>query len=169
MQSRIDAYKANGYHVLRNAPSSIGSTILVNAAVERVIKFSQDPAYDKFVQYAVQNPHPALPVIFKHEAVEPDSVSSGWYTITDMEYLDRLSDDEATRAEEWIKRVIDALRSGTPTDKYNDDPFELLGTILNLRKVAQLADVCLDVLKASNYMARVSGETRRLVVTDPFN
>jgi len=171
VQSHIDEYIAKGYSVIENAPSNIGSTILVDAAAERVVKFSQDRAYDKFARYARDNPNSRLPKIFAHNEYDDDSfaVSNSWYTVTEMEYLERLTDDEASDVEAWIARLFAALRSGTQWDELVDDPLDLLDAIRQLRDCARSTGTCLDVLKASNYMARASEGARRVVVTDPFN
>ena len=50
----ITRYQSLGYTVMKTK-SRIGSTLLINWECQTVVKFSQDPAYDIFVDFAINS------------------------------------------------------------------------------------------------------------------
>lgn len=170
MQNHIDQYRQRGFLEI-STDSGTGSFILVNNEQRRVVKFNQDPAYDKFVEFIKSNPHPAFPEIFLHEKPlgEFQQLSNKEYTVTEMELLVTLSIEEQQAVLEWVQAEISRIKSGIQPRELVDDPEGLGPAFHLLRDEAIRVNVLLDVQKGSNFMKRTMGSKPHVVFTDPYN
>ena len=170
MHDHIDKYRQRGF-VEFPTDSGTGSYILVNKERRRVVKFNQDPAYEKFAEFARSNPGAALPEIFLHEKPlgEFKLLSNDWYTVTELELLVPLSIEEHHKVLAWVRVELSWLQSGASPSSLVDDACGLRSTFNCLRSEAVRTDVSLDVLKGSNFMKREVESGTRFVFTDPYN
>ncbi|MCD0495542.1 hypothetical protein LP085_01635 [Achromobacter sp. MY14] len=169
MQDQIDKYRAHSFREIET-DSGVGSRVFVNKELGRAVKFNQDPAYDKFAEFARSNPQPALPVIHVHTKPlgEFKSLSNDQYTVTELELLAVLSAEEQQLVEDWVKAEFASLRSEMQPAGFQDDPYDLRLTFNSLRTEAARVGVHLDVLKGSNFMKRGTDGELRVVFIDPF-
>lgn len=170
MHNHIDTYRRRGF-VEITTDSGTGSYILVNEAQRRVVKFNQDPAYDKFAEFARANPGSALPAIFLHEKPvgEFKPLSNDEYTVTELELLVPLSIEEQQLVLGWIQAEFRWLQAGAAAANLVDDSFGLRSTLHCLRLEAARTGVSMDVLKGSNFMKREIEDGQFVVFTDPYN
>lgn len=170
MQNHIEKYRKQGFTEVQT-DSGTGSYVLVHQEQGKVVKFNQDPAYDKFVTFVLQNPMPALPKVFRHEKPlgEFNPQSNDVYTVTEMELLVPLSGEEQQSVLAWVEAAFKWLRVGSDIAAMSDDPHDLRSAFDCLSMEAINAGVSLDVIKGSNYMKRVSENMSCVVITDPFN
>jgi hypothetical protein len=172
MHQQIEEYKANGFTVLTNTASRIGSVIAISADSTRIAKFSQDPAYDNFVKFVQRQAHSKyLPVVFSHdEHGGSDEIGAKpWFTITEMEKLEELTSPESDALIPWLQSLFEAIRKHHSLASFHDDPFGLLLTMSQLWDYARALGNGFDILKTSNFMAREFDGDRNLVITDPYN
>ncbi|WP_156370534.1 MULTISPECIES: hypothetical protein [unclassified Acidovorax] len=170
MQDHIDRYRQLGF-LETPTDSGTGSCILVNLKQRRVVKFNQDPAYDKFVEFIRSNPDAAFPEIFLHEKPlgEFRPLSNDEYTVTEIEQLVPLSGEEQQAVLKWVKAEFSWLQSGAQPRESVDDPLGLGPAFHILLNEAKRVNVCLDVEKGSNFMKRAMESGSRVVFTDPYN
>lgn len=145
--------------------SGTGSRIFVCEILGRVVKLSEDRAYHAFAMHAQEDVSDHLPQIFSHHVYEHnDSVTGYWFTLTEMEKLETLSEVEANQVIAWYTEVVaNRATSGA------GDLFDLWSTFQSLRELAIRSGHNLDLGKATNYMIRNSGRSRVVVITDPYN
>jgi len=165
MNSHIQQYISSGYSPIQGNTSRIAGTVLIKG--NKVVKFGQDSAYDEFIQFiqGLQKQWSCFPVISNHDlpkgAFSPTSNIP--YTITEMEVLQPLNQNEKQQYESWIKSNISVIGNGGKTA---NDPFGLEQGIQLLIQNAQTRNINLDLMKGDNIMQRSSGE---YVITDPYN
>jgi hypothetical protein len=170
MQDHIESYLRQGFEEIKT-DSGTGSRVLIHRGERKVVKFNQDPAYDKFAELALANPLPSLPKIFSHEKPlgEFKALSNDEYTVTKIELLEPLSVEEQQSILSWINAVYSWLKTGAKPSDMPSDTHGLQSAFDCLRSEAIRTGVCLDLSKGSNYMKRVDGSKSRFVITDPFN
>lgn len=145
--------------------SGTGSRVLISTEQRRAVKINEDPAYHAFAEYAKNNRSDHLPEIFRHKVHERvDQFNGHWFTITEMEMLEPLSQEEVDSVSLWSK---EAKINKAPTGA--EDTLDLTPTFQALRAQATKSNHNLDVFKSTNYMARARGGKRIIVFTDPFN
>jgi hypothetical protein len=166
-----DCYIGKGYVVMENAPSCINSILMENRLANRVVKLSQDRAYDKFVRYAAQRTDPHFPIIYAHNEHGGEDLIGGepWCTVTEMERLGELTPTEESLIVPWLHQLSAAISASGGLSNVTADPFELLDVIRGLLVNAWAENVGLDTLKSTNFLARGLGTKRQIVVTDPYN
>lgn len=170
MHAHIERYRKLGFRDL-TTDSGTGSFVLVNQELDRVVKFNQDPAYDKFIEFALVHPMTALPAIFHHEKPlgEFKPLSNDEYTVTELELLLPMSSEEQRSVLSWINRAVAFLKVGGQSSAVIDDPHNLKSAFDGLRAEALRIGVSLDVLKGTNFMKRKKESHSCYVFIDPFN
>jgi len=167
----VNEYAQNGYTPIAHNQSGIGSEVLKSPSGDRIVKIGQDQAYDVFVSHAWVSPRREFPTFYRHDkpAGEFAADSNEAFTVTEIEPLSELTVAETQKLATWISSYVIARQTGTnPADI--PDPLGLMDALLDLGAVALRAGVNLDVLKTSNYLARVvSDSERQIVFADPFN
>ncbi|MDZ7660910.1 hypothetical protein [Thiohalophilus sp.] len=171
MYREIYEYKADGYIEIENT-SCIGGVVLYNSKKNKVVKSGEDAAYDKFVTFVQSQVTqvPGFPLIFNHTKPEGEFSfdNNKAYTITELEYLEPLSDKEGDEFVVWFKSVIDKLKEGGDFSAITDDPFGLLNELNLLRQYAVGNNIGLDLNKSSNVMVRSYKGIKQYVFTDPY-
>jgi hypothetical protein len=92
-----------------------------------------------------------------------------WGTVTEMEELSELNEDEIRRIVLWLKEVETSIGKDGTLKHVTEDLFDLLDPMSKLWEHAKAENVGFDALKSTNFMARGNGGTRRIVIIDPYN
>jgi len=162
-QEKINLYIADGYKKTITNQSGLDTYVMYKNNI--VVRIGSDSSYDHYAKLIkskiIQSKN--APIITKHETVLNvfDNTKLD-YTCTEMELLNELNDDEATRYKEWIDKEINNI-----VDKKLgiSDPFNILDLTRKLVLYAQKNNLFLDLVQSKNIMKR--GET--FVHIDPFS
>jgi hypothetical protein len=170
MHQHKQKYIDSGYREIKT-DSGTGSYVLVHKKKKMVVKFGQDPAYDKFVDFIINNPSSHYPKVFCHDKPRGDfsSTSNEAYTITELELLKPLNKTEQNYFVIWMEHIKSNLQSGNGFMALTIDYFLLNNTIADLFQEAAKVSVNIDLNKSTNIMVRVKGKMREYVITDGFN
>ena len=143
----------------------------MNEVEKKVVKINQDPAYDQFITLVKTRQDKCFPKILSHDRPKGDFVSGNnvAYSVTEMEQLYPLSPTEQQSLQAWLSEACLLLGDRKAIGASLDDPFEIKGGLCALYEYVVANKINLDVLKISNFMARVDGNVREIVITDPFN
>jgi len=154
-----------GFEKLDGHRSGIGATILINRNRRLVAKIGEDPAYGKYVTWAMNRKDSWTPVFHFHEEEQFDLF---YQSTTVLEHLEELTPTEAQCYEEWYERTINEVKKQRSWNIDRDDPFKLFEAIKMIYEFASRQSVSVD-LKSANLMARVADNQREFVIIDPFN
>jgi len=170
MHEHIKKYLFRGFRKIKT-DSGTGSHILIHKRKKVVVKFNQDPAYDKFVEYILRKPSQGFPVYYLHEKPVGEFIplSNEPYTVTELELLCPLRKTEQEHYLKWNKIVMSHLQNGGDFESISYDPFTLNYSLSLLFEEAKEVGVNIDWNKSSNFMARVIGKKRKYVISDGFN
>jgi hypothetical protein len=153
--------------------SNLCARIFFNQARNEVAKIAFDPAYAVFADWAQSNSNMRVPTFVSHEEFG-NRGDAGYLTVTIMERLYELTEDERSAYNAWYARVLASAQIGRAHEPC-DDPFGLLSTFVMLASIARAAaKIKTNMMngfdmKADNVMARQISGSRVLVYSDPFN
>ncbi len=152
--------------------SGTGSTVLVNRERGRVVKFSFDPAYDRFAEIAHASPRAAFPRIYERRQATIDNgpIATFDFLIVEMELLVPLDPSQGDAVVAWTRERLARFTPGNSRpEEPHDDRFGILKSFDELLAFAVSNRLGLDLVKASNYMGRLVDGITQVVITDPFN
>lgn len=120
----VDYYKRLGYVTIDGCIEK--TIVLLSKDKLNVVRIGCDPGYDTFAS-SIMNGELHLTHVVKIISHKKISSCEGdfLYTITEMEHLQKLTDNESQLYEKWIK-------SFDVHSNKNDDPFGLLHDIIEL-------------------------------------
>ena len=153
--------------------SNLCARIFFKETRKEVAKIAFDPAYAVFVDWARSNSGMRVPMFVSHQEFGQRG-DAGYLTVTVMERLYELTEDERGGYDAWYARVLASAQAGRVHDPC-DDPFGLLSTFAMLASIARAAATIKSNMtngfdmKADNRMARQINGSRLLVYGDPFN
>lgn len=156
--------------------SCSAAQIYFSHARNQVAKVAHDPAYSVFVKWAMANSTKRVPKFIHHEeGGNPDTYD--YFTYTRMERLEELTPVEQQNYRAWYDRIIARVIGGEDLQLIqDDDPFGLISTFRELWAIAADPTISannmirgIDLGKSENLMARLAGQGRSLLYTDPYN
>ncbi|EMG7896895.1 MULTISPECIES: hypothetical protein [Enterobacterales] len=163
-QQSINFYKSNGFTDVSNNLSGIGTDVLVKGAT--VVRIGDDPGYSHFAKLIVSGNSGLKNVvkIFTHS--EPlgnviNSSGNGEYSITEIELLTAMSQQESVNYQQWASTALSELSQGKKTAT---DPFGLVDDIDILFVYARNNNLYVDLINPKNVMKRGND----FIILDPF-
>jgi hypothetical protein len=171
LHAHIQTNRDQGFREVKT-DSGTGSYVLIHDQLARAVKFNQDPAYDQFVRVAQARPNLCFPRILLHEAPLGafSPIQNLQYTITEMEVLSPLSQEEQHGVLLWLQRSLGGSQSTPTLDQSTDDPYGLLAALKILKTEADGRGVGWDLVsKGTNVMFRTTQDGKSYVITDPWS
>lgn len=163
-QQSLNHYKGKGFAAIPVNSSGIGTDVLVKGS--RVVRIGGDPGYSHFARLVTSTNSGLNNVvkIFSHN--EPlgevnDLNNNGEYSITEIELLTAMSQQENNRYQTW---AVDAFRAILNGVKPANDPFGLVNDIEILIVYAKKKNLDLDLINPKNVMKRDD----KFIILDPF-
>jgi len=163
-QQSINSYKAKGYKDISNNLSGISTDVLAKGST--VVRIGDDPGYPHFARLVVSAGSGLRNVvkIFLHNeplGVVNNANYNGEYSVTEMERLTEMSQQESSHYKTWAPIALNEIRQGK---KPATDPFGLVNDIDILFVYAQKNSLLVDLVNPKNVMKRGN----EFIILDPF-
>lgn len=146
-----------------NLEGPLGNKILLSPTRKEVVRIGHDIGYDIFASSLMNNELVLSNVVKIYDHYKVNRSGGVFYTITEMERLDELDDDDILGLETWQGKVVSYLSQ--PTDLH--DPYSLLNDFVTLYCFINKYNnekLTHDYLQSKNIMKRCG----QFIIIDPF-